>query len=125
MSSLRCVLLLAMTAVLAAGAALAQQPSANGPVIVGTRQDNAKPQTPPPVMLGTYHCHGFWNANLESLSFRLINATDYSSLSGKSRGTWELKDNKIRFTGGHLDGEVGDRRWQDAIKLGVETCTKV
>ncbi len=57
--------------------------------------------------VGEYACYGSGGENLMGLAFKVVDASHYNDLDGKSPGTYVVQGDKVLFHGGHMDGEVG------------------
>jgi hypothetical protein len=58
--------------------------------------------------LGEYACYGSGGSMLIGLSFKVLDASHYNDLDGKSPGRYQVSGDQVRFIGGHLDGYVGE-----------------
>ena len=71
---------------------------------------------------GTYYCKGFFGRDLQALTLKLYADGRYSNVPATVYGTYQYRDGKVHFIGGHLAGEVGDKLDRDTFRLGVELC---
>ncbi|MBL6940414.1 MAG: hypothetical protein ISS15_19150 [Alphaproteobacteria bacterium] len=56
---------------------------------------------------GEYACYGSGGELLVGLGFKVLDASHYNDLDGKSPGTYQVNGDKVVFHGGNLDGEIG------------------
>ena len=56
---------------------------------------------------GEYACYGSGGTALMGLAFKVLDASHYNDLDGKSPGTYSINGDKVYFRGGHMDGQVG------------------
>ena len=56
---------------------------------------------------GEYACYGSGGTALMGLGFKILDASHYNDLDGKSPGTYAVNGNTVAFHGGHLSGYSG------------------
>jgi len=56
--------------------------------------------------VGEYACYGA-SGPLIGLGFKVLDASHYNDLDGRSPGTYAINGDKVAFHGGHLDGQQG------------------
>ena len=73
---------------------------------------------------GEYGCLGAGTTQLAGMGAKLLPGGVYTDLEGRERGTYRIVGNTVRFTGGHLDGQVGQDIKDDGFRIGMVSCQR-
>lgn len=67
----------------------------------------ARQADPAGLKVGEYACYGSGGRAMAGLAFKVLSGNRYGDLDGAEQGTFAISDTTVRFSGGHLDGQVG------------------
>jgi hypothetical protein len=84
---------------------------------LGVRQPAAAAGT---LKTGEYACYGSGGRIMIGLGFKVTGPGRYTDLDGGNAGRFTVSGGKVRFTGGHMDGQVGTMVGGNDFRIGMQ-----